>query len=439
MEENAVITAPESAAPKRPTSEDTVRLDALLAPEGMASPPVLTPPVILSSAILPQIETPFSETTSPEEPVPDDNHVEAVRPDGKRIILRRRRSRRPKARPEVCPNCLRPSDADHNFCPNCGQEHGHPSISLFEVFRDVWDEFARIDSRLLKTLLPLLFRPGVLTREYMAGRRARYIAPFKMYLVVTFFFFTILSWKTQDRISREIGHSQASLAKSMAQDSQKLQKVADRLASSSPGSASRRPKATHQWHDKGVNIQIDDLDAAFTKLPKTAEEYRSAQEALPPGRRDSQPIQLVKFFLIRYQSGDPGSLVSGVFDAASKMMFFLLPIHALLLQLLYLRQRRLYVEHFVYSLHVHTVFFLYLTFIIVLPFPFAKQALAVVFPVYSVLALHKFYRQGIFKTLFKFGFLVSSYSFVLVIAMITTLLLSMAAQSGFLAAQRSML
>jgi len=47
------------------------------------------------------------------------------------------------------------------------------------------------DSRLWRTVWPLLARPGFLTREYFAGHRARYLQPFRLYLIMSVLFFVL--------------------------------------------------------------------------------------------------------------------------------------------------------------------------------------------------------------------------------------------------------
>ena len=51
------------------------------------------------------------------------------------------------------------------------------------------EDLTHADSRLWRTLAALLFKPGHLTREFLAGRRARYLPPVRLYLVLSVLFF----------------------------------------------------------------------------------------------------------------------------------------------------------------------------------------------------------------------------------------------------------
>jgi hypothetical protein len=60
---------------------------------------------------------------------------------------------------------------------------------LSEVLSDLADIVFNVDSRIFRSLGDLYFRPGYVTTEYLAGRRARYVTPFRL-----FFFLTIIAF-----------------------------------------------------------------------------------------------------------------------------------------------------------------------------------------------------------------------------------------------------
>lgn len=83
----------------------------------------------------------------------------------------------------TCANCGAPIDG--NFCGNCGQT-AHVARSIGHIFHDLLHGLLHFDSKGWRTLPMLVFRPGRLTREYVEGKRARYIAPFAMFLFTVF-------------------------------------------------------------------------------------------------------------------------------------------------------------------------------------------------------------------------------------------------------------
>lgn len=87
-----------------------------------------------------------------------------------------------------CPNCG--GDAVRRFCADCGQ--ASPSAadySLIDLWR-MWVEiFTRYDGRVWRTVRALLFRPGQMARDHYDGRRARYMAPLRVFLAAN-----VLAW-----------------------------------------------------------------------------------------------------------------------------------------------------------------------------------------------------------------------------------------------------
>jgi hypothetical protein len=50
-------------------------------------------------------------------------------------------------------------------------------------------DFFHLDSKFFTTIRPLLFRPGMLTTEFLSGRQVRYFHPFKLFLFLSFLYF----------------------------------------------------------------------------------------------------------------------------------------------------------------------------------------------------------------------------------------------------------
>src|SRR5215469_10963942 len=86
-----------------------------------------------------------------------------------------------------CDNCG--AAVSGHYCAACGQRLEAPLQSLWHFTREATEDLTHTDSRLWRTLGALLFRPGYLTREFLAGRRARYLPPVRLYLVISVLFF----------------------------------------------------------------------------------------------------------------------------------------------------------------------------------------------------------------------------------------------------------
>jgi hypothetical protein len=96
---------------------------------------------------------------------------------------------------------------------------------------------------------------------------------------------------------------------------------------------------------------------------------------------------------------------------ASKLIFLLIPVFAALLKLFYLRRKRLYFEHLIFSLHLHAFIFLLLILylLIELIFPLNLFFIVMIILVYGFIALKNYYGQAFGKTLAKMLLICLSY------------------------------
>ena len=77
------------------------------------------------------------------------------------------------------------------YCYACGQRASSPRVRLRDVAVEAVHEAFDLDGRILHTVKLLVRRPGLLTRELLAGRRARYVSPLRLYLTFSVLFFAL--------------------------------------------------------------------------------------------------------------------------------------------------------------------------------------------------------------------------------------------------------
>jgi Protein of unknown function (DUF3667) len=92
---------------------------------------------------------------------------------------------------ENCQNCGATLTGD--YCYECGQ-HGHVHRSVLHVVEEVVHGITHLDSRAWRSLPMLALRPGTLTRNYVMGKRARYVPPFAMFLFSIFAMFLVFAF-----------------------------------------------------------------------------------------------------------------------------------------------------------------------------------------------------------------------------------------------------
>jgi Protein of unknown function (DUF3667) len=88
---------------------------------------------------------------------------------------------------ESCLNCAAPLQGP--YCHACGQKAIHPIANVHDFVHEATHEFLHLDGKILNTVKLLVVKPGQLTREFVEGRRARYISPLRVYLTFSLIFF----------------------------------------------------------------------------------------------------------------------------------------------------------------------------------------------------------------------------------------------------------
>jgi len=88
---------------------------------------------------------------------------------------------------KTCLNCGH--QVEERFCPHCGQENIESRQPFHFLFTHFIEDFTHYDGQFWRTIHYLFTRPGLLTKEYLAGKRQLYVAPVKLYIFVSFLTF----------------------------------------------------------------------------------------------------------------------------------------------------------------------------------------------------------------------------------------------------------
>lgn len=298
-----------------------------------------------------------------------------------------------------CANCG--AAVPGKFCGECGQRNAPRLVSVRRMLWDVLDDQLTLNSALPRTLGGLLLRPGFLTAEYTAGRIARYLAPFRLYLISSLAFFLGLAL-IADPVQLGMRVDGAFARDSVARAAPPAPPAAAKKAPAAP----KAPSA-----EKGKFIQF----GMWRDTTKTA------AWAKPLARRLAQQEDRINAMS---KGQAVSAIVSGMERNAPKAMFLLLPVFAFLLKILYVRRRRLYAEHFVFALHIHAFAFLAFSVMLATRSPVLTGLLTLWLLAYVFLAMRRVYGQGVVRTAIKYLTLGWAYSFVLSIGIVLTTLIT---------------
>ncbi len=328
------------------------------------------------------------------------------------------------AAPAACGNCRTPLSGP--YCHQCGQPIKGLIRPLSGWIADFFDSVFDYDGRLPRTLVPLLLRPGFLTREYTAGRRVRYVTPVRLFLFLTVILFVAIRLVS----NLDIGRVTAELAPAQ-DDRERVERIVGWLPDSQRDDALRAALDPPAAQNEGV-IQVDGL--AEDSEPFTI-------GWLPDGAND-QLNHAARHMAanMRRINQDPTAFIEQMLSVAPQTLFFMLPIFAVLLKVFYLFKRRLYTEHLLVALHSHAFIAFALLIIVGLAalsstlahigwlagtFDVIAAVLWVWIPVTLFLTQKRVYGQGWLMTTIKFVVIGTLYFILLVVGSLLTLLLSL--------------
>lgn len=370
---------------------------------------------------------------------------------------------------DTCLNCnftLRPED---NFCPNCGQENNTNKIPVRHLIYEVFEDFFHFDAKIWNTIKASFSKPGRITIDYLEGKRARYIPPVKFYVFVSFIFFLLLGKLSDHAIdvdSKSIVsiNETEDITLNELQGNKKIYHSKDsndiRLIEfdyTSKDSLKKELKKLKESPDSVIIklLEKEDIDTsvvtrkklreALALIPTNApaldsikptynvygnvefsskEEYEQFKQNIH-NYSDEQVDSLLKsknenpnWFnrqmvkkMCKYDfknKDDIKDITHAIIKSISFTMFIMMPLTAILLLLIFYR-KKYYYEHLIFSIHIHTIFFIIFSVILTIQIFISDSfggklwgwaILACL--IYLVSSLRNNYRQSWGKTIAKF-------------------------------------
>jgi hypothetical protein len=361
--------------------------------------------------------------------------------DGKRGFFGRKR----RARPPLthCENCG--AQLYGRWCAQCGQAAIDYRRSFRHVLIDVLDSFLNWDSKFFATIGWLIVRPWHLTNEFLAGRRVRYLHPLRLYLLASIlFFFAINYWaksihldtsklSPEDRaeIKEELKHEDLPPAARA--------KIEKALKLESPPPEEAKAEEAGKENDASPASQAKREETPKKEGEKKEGDFGPFLQIGPD--KPSNPFERWIETRAKEKIGEHGTKAQLFFMAVISnlpyMVLCCIPLFALVLKILYIRQRIFYIDHLVYALHIHTFAYVAVMLIGLISMGLGRVApgtlanwivglLWFAFTVQIFLSIRRVYRQGWFFSIFKFfvgGFV---YLFVLCMALGATFFITLA-------------
>jgi len=344
----------------------------------------------------------------------------------------------------VCQNCEKTHDIEFDFCPHCGQQ-ANDKLTVGVLFYNTIANYFSFDARFFRSFIPLVFRPGLLAKRFVSGKRLMYLHPAQMYLFISVIFFFLFSFKI-----REYNSSFDSVLK------KGFETVEKDTVNTNPIDSTTIKNLNETFKKQGLMSGLSDqeqkeLDSVFAAVSQPQnvknnftfgydrEKLDSLIIADAPekeqlkavGMEDDAGFIKKAFYrqLIKFHKNKGGGIVQALFDAIPISLFILLPIFALILKVFFWR-RGTFAHHLVFSFYYFSFLFVTMSIVLavnyfVLDIPDWIDWLIVMSTFfYLVFAMRTFYQQGFIVSFIKAS--ISSFIYMMfVVPIAATIMLTL--------------
>ncbi len=330
-----------------------------------------------------------------------------------------------------CKNCEKSFDDSYEYCPYCGQEVAD-NLTFGVLFSNTIDNYFSIDARFFRSFGTLMFKPGVLARRFVDGKRLKYLHPAQFYLFFSVVFFFIFSFNVRkadnevtqalkkgfneelsiviDSLQLKKDSLNLELAKKTIKENTVLTGISDEDLSALDSVIS----AEQNMSDVSFIAKRDVLDSLIAIDASQASKLKAIGLEEDAGAFTQKFYeQMLKFY---EQKGD--GILNTLYDTIPIAMFFMLPLFAVLLKLFYWK-RATFAHHMVFSLYFFTFIFTSFCVLILanmfIDIPIWFEVLFFLsFIIYLLLALHNFYKSGWIGAFFKANIISFFYMIIIV-------------------------
>jgi len=287
-------------------------------------------------------------------------------------------------------NCLNCGQTvEKHYCSNCGQPNLELKENFWQFISHSIAHYFHFDNKFFQTLSPLLTKPGQVTLDYLAGKRARYINPVSMYIFVSIVYFIVVPNKLEHKSEAIEIHSSASkdsgkskveaIKKSLEEEdiddnsligksASYLQRKLELADFKSLSFADQQKKINELKHiiDSLKTNEYDDILESYEeyhiiKQDSTYSSYLERQKKLNEADRDSWIDRIFKkreIAINQKSASGNWSVKEELEHYRPKQYFLLMPLLALFILWNFRRNHIYYLDHLIFTIHGTTAFFI---------------------------------------------------------------------------------
>ncbi len=315
--------------------------------------------------------------------------------------------------PAACANCGEALAGP--YCAQCGQHVADFHRSVWRFVVDFFDNTICWDNKFFRTLGPLFRHPGFLTREFMLGRRVRYVHPLRLFLFTSAVCLTLLQYSHRSIIRSDSKPEARNLQRGINVNFGEAASPVPTPDTPAKPAVGSNKDADDAASDGKPGDDSDDPSDRAIKRALTDNLIKAGQAVKDQSDAGDEAFARALKARIKEAGGEERfgrAITDGVQNRLSWVALALLPVFALGLRALYWRQDSFYFEHLIFSLHYHTFLLLFWTVYVAvlggvshLPFHSFLGAMARVGlllpPLYLYVALRRMYGDGPKRTVVK--------------------------------------
>lgn len=345
----------------------------------------------------------------------------------------------------VCTNCG--TRLQGPVCHRCGQTGDTYHRPVWSLLAEIADGLFSLDGRLARTLPDLMARPGRVTRRYLQGARARFVQPFKLYILASLLFFVLTPVANGPIFDAGAGADPALSGGAAAEQAEAEAAELEALAEERPELAPILDGAARTRRD-AAPPEADPAEAEEETGEAAGEDEPLVRFSGPDGASLQTREQVYRYLLPEDYGGadetgtptwfrawlaarvvrameNPEAMLEEAAAWTPRIMFVMVPVFAGLLALVYAWRRRFfYFDHLITALHFHAAMFIGMTAAALLAGPtggFSVIAMLIYANIYLYRLQRVVYARGRFATIMRTLTLDALYGVALLIGLIAAI------------------
>ena len=344
----------------------------------------------------------------------------------------------------TCLNCKNGLGPEISFCPLCGQKAHQSKLTAWSLIKDFFGSLFNLDNGLYRSLAGLPI-PGLLSKQFISGKRKSYLNPVRLFLITLIVHLSVLTNLVPfDNLNASLVRYHEDIGETKAlRKFEELKYDSTHLILGCDVDTIQALVFDNYYQEDSTDFIVYDPEVYMNGGPKS--KYRVAfadifdmptEEFLTTYKLNTWWEQLAARQIITAVRDPSGAIRFGVGNLVWSVLSTII-IVGLLMKLLYLRRKRFFVEHLVVLFNIHSFSFLLvsLVFLINPMFKVTEDAQSTGYtfnnPAYLVvilfffLSLKTYYNQGWIKTFIKFGVIGVFYLLTLLTMIVLVTLISL--------------